>query len=796
MSFDRPGPRGRGAFLSMALLGLALATGLTACGDYLNGKKKEAQVIELSDERLKCLDQMPVLLRDFSVGDAKEDQIRANLGCMREAFQYFRERTVGSLPEAYTAADLRKFFRKYFVKQTEITPQFSEGFMRLKKALIGGSDRYITKPELDRIVDILRVVEDETVKMAPHMKVLLGDKKSAPGPERLQESVEQVRKTLKILLNQVELSRSDYSFADLQEMFTALSQFVEEATGPRPAPAPVSRLALKNNGGIDQIRSWLPLLKTVKVVFFGERANLQGQREWYDAINTVVDLYDLVLRYHYFLQGSRYDTPRDLKIALDFADRILRLLETSHQINRTGRLPFTALDQLIDEVYARKIVDLPASAEVLKPMYRRIVLGMLDPVRRGDSRGADAIERVHLLSLRREFNIFRLNQFFADWSFSAGARQLDPESRLRVARQFPAADVAKRLTADPGEAEALVAAWAKFKDLLLKSRPVAFNEKGRISILTNTKDLRWTWHGLTRFNVMHFLVRGFMLGYGDHRDPVLAHCSEKDMIRWYADFQDFGIAIRAFDPRSGNSGARSFKEASFFTFSGNGDDRISMDEMFEFVSMLVSGGLNTVNSVTASLHDLSCEVAQRDIFDLPMLNEACFKRELRGHFGDDFDNLPGLVKYVSRLNDQEWNSFYNDWISTARTSSPDSGLIETADLRTGVMILHYVEALFTIYDTDRDERLSVAEVEAAAPRFMNLLRQVSGLNNRTLVTQGFVALVFKGQKPDAVGLGDNMLDRFRQWLTGSPKYADRGHLVRVFSNLKDELANPSSKANP
>lgn len=762
-------------------LGLIVVTGLLAgCGDYLNGKKKEAQVIELSDTRFKCLGDVPVTVNAFTNGEATDAAIHSSFGCLTDALQYFRQRTKGSYAEAYSDEDLSNFFSHNFLKSQDISPQLVAGLMKIKKALFAGSESIVTKAELDRLILLLKSIEQEAVSLRPHVKVLLGQEKTAMTIPRLQQAIGQLRGSLQSILKQVDLSRSDYSFEDGQNLVAGFGQF---ARGPQPFTA------------LDHLNDWLPVASSIKGIFFGDPCNLQGLAEWSQALSTVVDLFDIGLRYHYFVENATFGGSRaDVKAVLMFGDRILRLVENSKQLRQTNRIPFSQLDELIDRIFALKAGAFPVTAGTVKDLYRRIVIGMLDPIRRGDDRGADALERIHLLSIHRELNIFRLNEAFVEWA-TQKELPLDHDQIVKTLEQFPASAQAHSLIEDPGEARAALAAWEKFRALLAKPRPIAFTGEGRAWITGDVKSLRWDWQSLTEFNLMHALVRGFMLGYGDDRDPVKAGVSEAAMVRWYADFQRFGIEIRAFDPRSGNSGARSFKEASFFSYSGNGDARIDMDEMFEYVSMLLAGGIGNVNALRDSMKAASCMGSELDVFGLEKIKQDCFERTLRSDFGRVFNNLPGMAAYVAKLDEARWKSFYASLMAASRDSDPARGFVETSDVRTTVMILHYAESLFTTYDADGDNRLTAAELKTASTRFLGFLRTISPVQNETFLRQAFLALVFNGSKPGAMDMASFAVGRGLEW-TGisSESLADRGSVLKVFGVLKTELAGASTKA--
>lgn len=748
------------------VLSSALGLQLTACGQWLDGKKKSDTVIEMTSNRFQCLNALPDSMKAFVSGEAREKEVRDTFGCLREAFTYFRERTRGTYEDAYTSEDLRKFFGKYFLKENNISPALAAGLMKLKRAVLAGSDEFITKAEIDRLVTLLKLLEDEAVKVAPHMKVLMALETAPVTPAQLNEAVSQVRLSLHSLLEKVDLSRSDYTYADAENLFSGLAAFI---AGP-------SGYALFN-----RIGDWIPVVEAVKMVFFGERSTLQGLREWKDSISTLVDLYDLVLRYHYLIKDRDLGTPEQVSIVLQFGDKIFSLLENSHQIRKTGYIPFRHINRLIDLLMGgdHPIFTLPVSAEAVKGIYQKIVNKMLDPVRRGDSRAADSLERNHILSLRREFNVFRINQMFIE---SLNVKLSDKHRLQSSLENFPIMPLIERLTpGEPLEKEALLAAWTKFRQLLSKDRPVTFDAQGRVVITTVPERANWAWGSLTRFNLMYTLVRLFMLGYGDRTDPKMQPekltCSEDGLKDWYADFRQIGIEMRAFDPRSENSGARSHKEASYFTYSGNGDAHVDMDEMFEFVSFLFAAGLGNSADVRQHMMDAKCATKDLDVYDLPWMEEACFRRELRTSFSALFANLPAMAATVASYDDAQWDEFYRALMTASRSSPEDGGRVDTGDLRTAVMILHYAESLFVTYDSDRSGTLSTEELKRAAPRFFSILRPLSPSKNDWFVSQAFVAMVYAGERPGAGAFVS------RYW-TSEPT---RVNILKVFANLKAEL---------
>ena len=166
------------------------------------------------------------------------------------------------------------------------------------------------------------------------------------------------------------------------------------------------------------------------------------------------------------------------------------------------------------------------------------------------------------------------------------------------------------------------------------------------------------------------------------------------------------------------------------------------------------------------------------------MNEPCFKSGLRKNFASYFDNLPGLVREVASMSDRQWDEFYANLIGAARVSKADGGKIETADIRTAVMMLHYTESLMSVYDVDNSGKLNADEIRAAAPRFYEFMKEASPSNARFMVTDFFLYLVYKGKEPTFASYTYFQLQK----PFGSFQEIGRDKILRVFKVLKDRAA--------
>ncbi|MEN0059044.1 MAG: hypothetical protein AAGB31_09430, partial [Bdellovibrio sp.] len=399
-----------------------------------------------------------------------------------------------------------------------------------------------------------------------------------------------------------------------------------------------------------------------------------------------------------------------------------------------------------------------------------------------------------LLSLRRELSVWRMQQLFIDGLFENQGKQRIGVTQEELREAHRRYDISvlwnekKWDIGDVSEQQALQAAWVDYGSFLESSWPVILSEQGRLQVRADLFTSQQSWLSLSQALLMRTLGRVLMLGYGESVSGLLSDSrsgiTKESLIAWYDHFQGLGLDLGAFDPRSANSGARSFLEANFFTFSGNGNELMDHRETAEFVSTLVSGGLSSSEDLRRHMEKSGCALKEKDVFGKLYLEENCFREQFKKSFSVLFNNLPGMTQYVKSLGVVEWAKFFHYIKIASQVPGQKKGVVETAHLRTMVMILHYVETVMVLYDGNRDQALSLEEVYAAAPRFLSFFRSLKPDQPAVILKEGFAYLVFNGKIPGASDLVVFQWDK----LTGLVG-AQRMELIRLFGTLKEQLNN-------
>lgn len=767
-------------------LALFLSLNVVACSRFVDEKKDAPRALEQDSGQFACIKEVPEQISKFVKGSVTAEEINQGLDCGKNTLNYFSENTTGSLPEAYAPEDLRRFFGKYFLKENNFSVSLVAELFKLKKLFLGGSATSLTKAEIQKLVGLSDKLKKPLSLLAPHVPRLLIQAPSATSDE-LEAATAQWSQTLLVLASSAELMSSQYTFQDLKNLLSELNLFLKER--------PLSGLAKK----VDENSV---LIESAKNIFIGEVAEFSSLRDWNQAIASFTGLHLQFLRYHYFIDNDAKSASEKLRALSQMIDGGFKLLGESLTMKQQGRIPFKDIDGLLDILAAKKLLPFQVSVRAVKNLYKIIILRMLDSRRDPeDARDLDALERSHFMALNHEWRVFKLHQAFID-SLPFDSKDQVSAKALNVAAQKEAAlrEVVKNLSPDSLEQNRLWTSWVEGRGVLLQNFPVLTDNNGKAFMAPHFENQNLSRTSLAEWNLIRGVIRMMLRGYGSKTSAELFQNTIRveGLTQWYSDFQEFGIEIKAFDPRNGNTGARSFKEANFFTFHGDGNTVMTATETFEFVSLLVSGGMVSANGLRNEMMNQGCGLGRLDVFGYPLLNETCFKAQLRSLIAKEFGNLPELVKEVRAMNDSAWNDFYANLMVSARVSAANGGVVETADLRTAVMILHYTESLMTVYDKNGNGRLDAGELALAAPRFQEFMLSASPKfvsifakffpkKGSALVADFFSYLVYRGKKPEPPFFDYAVIFQSEK-KRGSLGEVSRARIVRVFKILKDEAA--------
>jgi hypothetical protein len=722
-------------------------------------------VVVISTKEVDCLKEVPQNLQKFI--DDEGEKITPTVQCLQTALHTFSRRFKGENDNVYRATELQHFLNRYLLQKNQIIDSFMAELMKFKVLVVGGSLDGLTREEIEQLCQILEAGEPAFDALQGQMKLL--SFRDLPGKGLGTEATElqvKLQDLAKFLLARTKVTESHYEFEDFKSFVHELDHF------------------LNGSKSLQSLLRWMPLAESVKLVFWGPHASLRSTSEWQESAKWVINGYLAVLQFYYGIRHLDLSSPADWEQLLPWLDGVLSLVEVSPAMRANEKLSATALDQLIDDLWKLELFHTSLDPTMIKETYRKILVHFIEgrPGGIGNAVAIDGLSAEDLRLLQLEYHAWEVTQRALDRLYLQKQNWSVPELRAQI-QALPVESLLERLNASHLEHEEIARSWSDFVELFSLHPVTVIGPDSKMVTMYYNDIARTSFSGMLQLNAVKSAVRLVFRGYGDHSSAAVfdTQLSEAGMVRFEEDFRDFGRAIGLLDPRQVKPAERTFKEGNFFSYHGNGDQNLSATEFYEQVNMLLTGGSVVVGQIFHDLQAQKCLLPEKDIFGHPLAQEDCFLRVFRKNIKVYLHHLPWMAQYLSHLSEADFYRAYQLLLKVGRLPTARPHQLEWVEIRTITTVLQYVESIYTIYDTDKDQRLSADEVRAATPRFADFITHISPLKDH-MVQDIFLYLVFKGEKPS--GLMDLLAFKAKS-MTGLPK-VDRMNLFQVIGVLKTQ----------
>ncbi len=736
--------------------------------------------------RLEALDRefdLHAQLKAFAQGRISEEELDEAFDYLDEILLGFVARVRGASRGQLLADEVRGFVHRFILRERALPLSLMTELMELKVFLVGGDQRSISHEDFKKLRLLLRRVQVEAQRMRPFMGFFVGFDPSAEMAAPARQALEVSAVQLAEILSEGERV---FYFDHLERLIVELRQFVgwEKAF-------PSSR----------QPEDWVMFVRLfAEMMGAGDRNSIQPQ-SWPQLTRRAVETYGLWIRYQYDLVGPNVFYGPGLEALTLLVEDGLRL---AHGIVRSQPDLVIEYDRLA-EVFSvlEKLRLLPAqvTAESLDKVTREMVSKVfgdrnLSPSQR--SRTSIGISGYELHRIGAEFSRWSVVQSYLDRMFSEG--------EVEGAADFSVMSPLDQLSSGRMEPEGAVdLAIQEFRELIGQMRPLFSSKLGRIFLVEEVHfEKHSVAHGffnLSAVNLLQSLLRLMFRGYSEdfERARTLAGLTENEMQNFYTDFRPLGIDLRVMDPRSVDSGRRSFFEANMFTYSGRGiadpsrvseaENLLEMTVAIEFLSLLFSGGL-MAHSLYQDLHRACRPPGARfvpiDVFGEEMLNRDCVSRNLLRILIPHVNNMPGLQNYLQEeLTRDQGQQFAEILIAAGVYHLSPQHLIERAEINTMSMVLHYSEVIFTRFNLDGGSHLTHSEILEAFPNFSGFVKKLAAdmcvtLSDQRAQTVYLYILNFAEiPKFDATTLRRIAMMRWPWWSMSM----DRMQVVKVFGEM-------------
>lgn len=752
-----------------------------ACDRFLKGdaeSSKANDVVKIEFKEGKCLKGVPDQLQKFLNDEA--DINEATL-CVQKALRSFMELTRGEKADQYSSKELQDFFNEYLLQENKISANFQKDIMKLKVLVAGGSEETATRGELEKFAAFVAELGKVASSLQGSVKLLsLKADKALLDSDKIFNAKKKLHNLGNFVLENTKITDGNYQINDLIVFLEDLKSFIG------------------NSQQLDEIFSWMPLINKTRSLLIGEAARLQTKNDWLEIKNWLVDSYATFLTYFYIVKEDEFKTPELKNNLIAFIDEVFQVIENSPTLKERKIFDAALVDAVLEEAMTRKMIDTTLSIDLIKESYRKAVVYFIDGTfAEGDLGAFKGITSSHIVALKSEYNIWKAGQVFLNRAFIESS----PHQNLQSLLDFQSKVDGKGFPNIPvNDKEEYNRAWNDLRNLLSKRFVLLHDDSVRLVVQAQSAKSEVSFSGMSQMLLMRSAARLVLRGYGNYGERAIFErkISKERFVKLEKDFHEFAKATGLIDPDKSTSGQETYEQGNMLVYSSDGNEVLDSSELTELLSTLISGGKTILDFIYQDFAKASnCLTQRNDVFGRGIVADSCFFKQFKNEFGMYFPNLPNAVKYVESLTEAQFLEMYNALVEVGKSPRYQKGFLESGEIRTMSVILHFVEEIYLTYDKDRSGLLTKNEVLDSFPRFRSLIKKKfieldptgGWLAIDSNLQMAFLYLVYNGQVPNAL----DMIITWGKSFSGNFGEVNRLMIYKLLVTMKQILDEQNGK---
>ncbi len=777
------------SFVLAPLFVLSVIFSMTACSLSLEENASVNPPLKLSGPTENCFGESLKVFEDYFKGVATPPAIDSAFTCVSGALEMFATFGRGSTNrESFSANELRAFLQQHFLGTMRLNDTMLAESMRVKQALLGGASDRLTKLEITRLTEILEIARVEAQRLRPHVRILNQTAVKAGDPideTTLEQALSDFNYSMDALGGLLEQSKQPYHLANFETLLHEIQKLYSSRS---------------DWSGPEWFSKQMQLIAATKALLIRPEGGRIAPDDWQLLFSHMGRIYGLYLRFNYAMKDRDLffgDGLNQIKVGVN---EVSSILEKSIRAKANGRIDHSLLHAFFDALEAGQAFELPVKAStvsnLLEPFLERILnpfvpsrtMGKrLDPADRLSAKGYRTVQggltTVNLGVLRDTLlGWIEMQQLWERLENEAITR--DPKLQ---GKPIPIASV-RKLWAGYSKTP-YQEAWSDLKSLLDRPLPTAVYPDGRL-MMVPTSSVGFDRNSFSNLNWKQQVVR--TIGYGYVSDPNglrMKGVTASQLKEVFDDFWQLTLDLKFLDKTDGDIWKTGFTISNIFLFSSNGDDRLGFHEavdlfVFSFAASEISKEMIRPDVLATCAH------GPLNDSGIPRIKPDCWRGVVRKEYQTYFESIPGWTMTVKGWGADSWNSFLGNAEKASRKKTNPSGLLMSGEMDRAISIHHYIEALYTRWDSNRDGRLSMEEADKSFFLFKNLLTEAAaakGVEAKDARALFFYLLKY-GHPPESIS--DKL---YWLWWKKTPEEwpkdirADRPLLMRIFGNLASSL---------
>jgi hypothetical protein len=703
---------------------------LQSCG--VLGKKEELnQKISFNSSSDGCLNSFGPNTKKYIDGEIESAEWAKTWDCTVDSLEVFKQFVKGSSEDSFTQEDMQNFVANFLVTNKPVTKRLIDASFALKASILGGTKQTVTKKELDKLIVLLKLAKEHTLKILPLLRLRRVDPKVS---------------------NLLELSDKIQKFSD--DIAEQITSFGSADLTAEDAQSLMEELGKIHDWDID--KDWiLPIMAVKSILLSGAENRIEGLR-WPDLFRIVGALGGPAVA-TISLKKPLLTGPNEYgNFIVSIIHKVRPIIDNALILHK-GTIGFDYFNRLIDVIPETWLPDefRKYNREGIKKIIRPIFNVILEGGK--DSKGLTQKSVDVIYNLMDEWNRGQTHLETIFQKFDYHNQEVTPTEFTQDAETY-----AKTLSEqDKASVQRLIHLAADYIPMFRNNDDEITFDKYPAHSLNNLSKLHW----------MNLAVKQLIKVYGE-KDKI----TEKNAFKILSDFRDALILLKMIDPTIKDLHAKRVQDADIFMYSSNGDGMVDEKEGTYYLAVLTSSG--NLTSRMRALLEPSCKLSnfggidKQDVLGWQWMNPQCWRDKFFSNYMDFMKKFVPLRAYYTNLLVREPDEADKMRISlesaARRYGYCDRYNFGGLDTMSMAGILHYVEMMFLRYDLDYSQSLDVHEALNAYPNFKSvLLKAKSNLDpdDDATLKAAFTYTVKFSRMPSEDLFGNPSLIHFIWWMT-------------------------------
>jgi hypothetical protein len=765
-------------FYVIAAVAGVLSITLTSCGLALNeGNGNPDGNMKLNDGGAGCIEASIPKIERYFKGTATEQETFDSWACVNTALKMFYDNVRGQDPNFYTPEELRTFLQSYFLGKIKLSDRFMDEAFRLKQIFLGGERRRLSREEVIRLMSTIRVLQQETVRLLPHLQVIL----QKADPNTPSASPEKIY-AAKIALNQMtDVIGQIFAHAEAvyaEEHAHALLLEVQDVFNQSGSIWQGPTTAIKHLPTFFVFKSFL-LHPTIAAVF---------PDEWGKLCSLISRLYGTYLHTKYLvLPSESYLHGKGLEYVNKLADEIFGTLQNAVNNKSTKVISFDLIDKVIEQVYFLGFIDKDFMQDhTMKSLVRNVVGKVYHPAVKGIRPIAYGIDTNVLNLMRADFYGFTDMQSTFDG--------INGEVLASSGKDITYAQLREKW---PTPLRSTGYHSKQIHQLLNQRRPQMWDDEFKVIYDDSGYQQPVTPRKFTEINWRRMLIYLLSRGYSADAPTVEANglVPDPEFRQMFMDFKEMAAELQFLDPKDTDFWKSTSEESRIFFLSSDGKANVTIAEGYDFLGLALTAGKMTQSFQTQFKAECK-ETGYFDSFKEPLRDKECFRRLFRNNYQTYFAHLPGWVKSIKALTVKEFDKFLSnlELVTLEYPNNPEKG-VQVGDLVLIGSSFQYDESIFWRYDKNKDGFVDYPESLDAYPVFKDFIAEAGNMTDEDDILALYTYLLRYKRAPTTIFQKAEFL--WWKMNKGSWKYSiDRVDVMEIIAAMSKVSAEGESQESP